>query len=78
MYDIKFGTASRDHSGNMNPRNTGCHFTYETFDIFSLNYEYFAEICAHAHDWILETLFLNNEIPRSLYLPDIFIYLRHS
>ena len=33
---------------------------------------------AHAHGWVLQTLFLNNEILRSLCLPDIFIYLRHS
>jgi len=35
-------------------------------------------VAAHAHGCILETLFLNNEILSSLYLPDIFIYLRHS
>jgi hypothetical protein len=35
-------------------------------------------MAAHAHGWISETLFLNNENIRSLYLPDIFMYLRLS
>jgi len=32
-------------------------------------------VTAHAHGWILETLFLNNEILRSLYLRDIFLFI---
>lgn len=77
--DMKFRTASRDHSGNSNASNTGCHFTDEPSDIFSLNCVYYAAVCDCTSPWlVLETRIISNKILRGLYLRDIFIHLRHS